>query len=416
MSACNGTTLKKMQFNGQKVKKWDHNGVRIFSAGNIVTYQVDSGTSYKEEVDNEASCLSPKTFTPTKSGWTFVGWRTDTAASSSVLSSKVMGEDPITLYAVFRQAVTVTYYNGSTTKQTTTGYRYYNNGNVVNPSFKLTQATINGWTARGWSASTAGNGYVTYSNGATFSRDSSITLYGMYYQHITLSYNGNGSTSGSVAAQTDARYYNSNGAVVNPTFTLRANGFARTDYAFTGWNLGAVGATVTLSASTTAYAQWTATALDVFNSGAYSGGVSSFKACYAFPNVRNNTTGSCIHREPALVPVSLGTTVSGSFAYVRGSVLTNVAVDLTGWNYITVYGSATSEYETYGACYLDSQTGQTIGDYDYLAGGLGFALNTKIDISSVAGKYFLGAYMACGSANSEDNPGIINITRIRLEK
>lgn len=340
MSTYNGTTIKHMTYNGGKVKKWYHNGVRVFSAGSTVTYHVDSGNSYTEEVDSDETCLSPATFTPSKSGYTFVGWREDTSASGSVLSSKIMDSDPIHLYAVFRKTITLTLYNNSTTSTTTSGYQYYNNGNMVDPLlsavqavrsgwngrgwstgasatadivytsanlqngirfsadttlyacysktvtityyngsatanttsgasyynssgntsypyFTLTQTSLSGWTARGWSTGTAGNSGIVYNNGAKFGATGNLTLYGMYYQTITLSYNGNGSTSGSVAAQTGTRYYNSNGAVVNPSFVLAANGFAKTNYAFSGWNLGAAGTTITLSASTTAYAQWT---------------------------------------------------------------------------------------------------------------------------------------------------------------
>ena len=236
MLTYNGTTIKHMTYNGQKVKKWNHNGVRVFTAGSTVTYYVDSGTSYTEEVDSEASCLSPKTFTPTKSGWTFVGWREDKTASSSVLSSKVMGDSPIVLYAVFKKAVTVTYYNNSTTASSTSGYRYYNNGNVVNPSFTLTQASKSGWSAVGWSTSNAGNGGITYNNGTAFARDSNVTLYGRYNQTITVTYY-NGSTSASTTSGT--RCYNSSGNVVNPSFTLTQA--SKSGWTARGWSTGTAG-------------------------------------------------------------------------------------------------------------------------------------------------------------------------------
>lgn len=250
-----------------KVKRAYAGDIKIYSSGSIVTYYVDARLSYQEEVDEGESCLSPKSFTPAKSGWEFVGWRQDTAANGSVLFSKVMGDEPVTLYAVFRKAVTVTYYNNSTTASSTSGYIYYNNGNVVNPSFTLTQAAKSGWTVRGWSTGTAGNSGITYNNGVSFTRDSNVTLYGMYYQTITLSYGGNGATGGSTAAQTGTRYFNSNNNIANPSFTLSSNSFTKTGYTFTKWALGsasgtqyAAGASVTLSSSTTAYAIWIANA------------------------------------------------------------------------------------------------------------------------------------------------------------
>ena len=118
-----GTSKLKLFVGEDKVKKAYLGDTKIYSAGNIVTYRVDNGVTYQEEVDSDASCLNPTTFTPSKSGWTFVGWREDTTASSDVLSSKIMGDEPITLYAVFRKAVTLYYYNGSTTKQNKSDYR-----------------------------------------------------------------------------------------------------------------------------------------------------------------------------------------------------------------------------------------------------------------------------------------------------
>ena len=194
MASYNNTTIKQMTYKGQKVKNWYHDGVKIFSAGNMVTYYVNTNTSYQEEVDSEASCLSPTTFTPTISGWTFVGWREDTTASGSVLSSKIMGDEPITLYAVFKRTLTATF-------------------------------------------------------------------------------NGNGATSGSVGTVYGTQYYNNNN-YANPSITLPANGFGRTNYKFTGWNLGAVGASVVISADTTVYAQWVAS---VYTYG-YEGKVATFTA------------------------------------------------------------------------------------------------------------------------------------------
>ena len=342
----NGTTLKNMTYNGQKVKKWNHNGVRVFSAGSTVTYCVDSGISYIEEVDSEASCLSPQTFTPVKNGWTFVGWKEDTTANSNVLPSKVMGDTPITLYAVFQSNVTITKYNGSNNATTETKQKYYNNGNTSdpsftlsqnaisgwsaagwttsssgysatlanggsvslssnatyyslytapvtvtyynnttsaatttktrianihnittysNPSFTLTQSSKSGWVARGWSTSSSASASISYSNGATITATGNITLYGCYQQTITLSYAGNGATSGSVSAQTGTRYFNSSNNYSDPSFTISSNGFAKTNYTFSIWALGstsgtqyAAGSSITLSASNTLYALWKA--------------------------------------------------------------------------------------------------------------------------------------------------------------
>jgi uncharacterized repeat protein (TIGR02543 family) len=125
---------------------------KIYSAGNVVTYWVDTDIEYKEDVDSDASCLSPTSFTLSKDGWTFVGWREDTTASGDVLTSKVMGDNPISLYAVFKQDITVTTIaNGELTE--TTKKRYYNNGSYANPTFTVANPTKSGATFKGWSTS-----------------------------------------------------------------------------------------------------------------------------------------------------------------------------------------------------------------------------------------------------------------------
>ena len=59
MSKTNNTTLKNVRHNGQKVKKWYNNGTKVYSAGNVVTYYFNSSDYAQEEIDSEASCLTP---------------------------------------------------------------------------------------------------------------------------------------------------------------------------------------------------------------------------------------------------------------------------------------------------------------------------------------------------------------------
>lgn len=149
-----GANKPKFQYGASKAKKIYKGTTQIYSSGNICTYVVDSGVSYQEEVEEGESCLSPKTFTPSKSGWTFVGWRQDATANASVYSSLVMGDAPITLYAVFKQVITLsTVANRTTSNQSKD--RIYNNGNVANPSFTVSNPSKSGASFLGWSASSS---------------------------------------------------------------------------------------------------------------------------------------------------------------------------------------------------------------------------------------------------------------------
>ena len=240
--SCNDYKIKNTTFDGYKVKKWIHDDVTIFNAGTIaVTYHVDSDVQYTEDRNNGDNSLSPNSFTPSKTGYDFVGWREDSTANSTVLTSKVVENSPITLYAVFKKAITVTLYNGSTAATNKTEYQYYNNGNTINPKFTVAQTAISGWTTRGWSTSTTGNATPTYSSLNNTEITSDMTLYGLYQIEITLTC----TITGSVSYKTGTRYYNSKGVYVNPTFTV-ANP-TKSGGTFLGWSTSASSATISYS-------------------------------------------------------------------------------------------------------------------------------------------------------------------------
>ena len=62
-----GTSKMKLFGGSEKIRKAYLGTEKIYSAGSIVTYYVDSNTYYQEEVDSDASCLNPTTFTPSNS-------------------------------------------------------------------------------------------------------------------------------------------------------------------------------------------------------------------------------------------------------------------------------------------------------------------------------------------------------------
>lgn len=270
-----------LNFGNKKITKVYLGYVELSSSSSsaVVSYYADTNNIVQIPLASGANALTR--YTPTKSGWTFVGWREDASANSSVLTSKTMGSNNISLYAVYKKTLTLSYYDGYSTSpaaSTKTGDVMFNaGGNYSYPSIKMTQASYSGWTARGWATSTSATASVAYSNGATISLTDNMIIYSLYQQTITLSYNGNGSTSGSVSSHTGTRYYNAYGNYSNPSFTLKSNGFSRTNYTFTSWNLGAAGATITLSANTTAYAQWKANSNPVYwyNGSSYGSGYPS---------------------------------------------------------------------------------------------------------------------------------------------
>ncbi|MCH5340051.1 MAG: InlB B-repeat-containing protein [Acetatifactor sp.] len=143
-------------------------------AGAVVTYYVDSDVVYKEKVDAGENVLHPKTFTPSKDGWDFVGWRIDNTANGDVLEELIMGDDePITLYAVFRQEVILSYNanggKGSTKEQN--GNRYYNGaGTYADASFIISSNNFSksGYSFLQWR--------LNNTSGAIYAPGSIITL------------------------------------------------------------------------------------------------------------------------------------------------------------------------------------------------------------------------------------------------
>ena len=101
MPLMTGQSQIKLMSSNHKITKLYCENEAIYSAGNIVTYYVD-GVAYQEELDEGANCLNPTVVNPTKSGANFLGWREDKTVSSTVLTEKVMSDEPITLYAVFK--------------------------------------------------------------------------------------------------------------------------------------------------------------------------------------------------------------------------------------------------------------------------------------------------------------------------
>lgn len=91
-----------------------------------------------------------------------------------------MGDDPIHLYAVFRQTITISYSgNGNTGGSTAsqTGYRYYNNGNIYNPTFTLRSC---GFIKTGYVFDKWSNGGTAYSAGQTITASSNMTMIATY--------------------------------------------------------------------------------------------------------------------------------------------------------------------------------------------------------------------------------------------
>ena len=153
---------------------------------------------------------------------------------------------------------TVTYSaNGGTGSVSSTVVTDTNNGNT-NVTLAANGFTKTGYTFTGWNTQANGGG-VSYTDGSSVSNLlSDLTLYAQWTANTyTVSFDGNGSTSGTTASM-QVTYGEAAKA-------LTANGFVRDDYSFAGWNTAADGSGTSyadgaeisdLTADLVLYAQW----------------------------------------------------------------------------------------------------------------------------------------------------------------
>ena len=260
------------------------------SAGVTITYKsglkaATTSTSSTLYYYNAATSVSITTGAPAAiSNWIAQGWRADTTAGAKTYSSNTATNfsASATLYGVYTKSYTATFYSGvnkATTKTVQSSTSYYNSSqsalpttvNVAVPS-KANTATISNWDGLGYRTDTNAQTQA-YAFGETKAVAFGTNFYAVYSRTLTVSYNGNGSTSGSTSATTKKIYLNTNSTTTsNQAVTLANNGFARTGYTYSKWAAGSTSGTqyaagasytpnVAYDATTfgiTMYAVWTA--------------------------------------------------------------------------------------------------------------------------------------------------------------
>ena len=197
----------------------------------------------------------PASLTNANYGWTFVGWSTDYNSTTAEYTNKAAVTNltgTITLYPVWKRSVQFTYYRGNTATTTTTGSadQYYRNTtdtaagvtSVTTPTVAVN--TTYGWTPVQWKLNDTSATSILTNVVSSVSPAVNVVsphYYAVYRRFITLSYNGNGSTDGSVGSSTNYQYYNASGNGSNVAFTAASNGFTKTGYTFKGWAKTATG-------------------------------------------------------------------------------------------------------------------------------------------------------------------------------
>jgi uncharacterized repeat protein (TIGR02543 family) len=194
-------------------------------------------------LDNTGSLARP--------GYTFSGWNTaanGTGTNYSPDSTFTMGTVNLTLYAIWTviPTYTVTYNaNGNSSGSVPMDANFYPQSDTVTVLDNTGGLTRAGYTFSGWNTAANGTG-TNYSAGSTFTMGTAdVVLYAQWslIPTSTVTYNGNGNTSGAVPV--DENHYPQSATV---TVLDNTGGLARTGYTFAGWNTVADGSGTNYSA------------------------------------------------------------------------------------------------------------------------------------------------------------------------
>jgi uncharacterized repeat protein (TIGR02543 family) len=193
-----------------------------------------------------------------RTGYNFLGWNTNnTAGTASYMDGQNYSfSADLSLYAIWvAQAPNVITFNGNGSTSGSMATETASSSTVLNSNAFVRT----GYTFLYWNTAANGSG-VNYQSSYTYSFAQSITLYAIWGQNFTISYDGNTNTGGS-APGSQSSY------VGGSALTLQSNtgNLTKTGYLLSGWNTAANGSgtayaigqtNVAMNAGVTLYAQW----------------------------------------------------------------------------------------------------------------------------------------------------------------
>ena len=339
-----------------------------------VTYKPNGAASGSDQTityDNLSATASAKPAGWTdKVGHTFLGWAktagataADFAAGAALTGVGGNGTPAnggtYTLYAVWKANEYTITYNGNKPSGVSANPSGVPAAGKVNHGSNYTVSsatpTLTGYRFDGWA--TSATGAVAYAAGATMSNvTANATLYAKWTAMFTVSYNGNGSTSGTAPA--------SSTVAAGSTHTVAANTFTKTGAVFQGWNTAAngsgtayaAGATFTVNANTTLYAQWATNPAISFNANTPAGAVTAVTGLPGSTTVTYNTP----YTLPTSTPSVMGYTFAGwkianaGTTYAAGGTTGNITT-------ATTFFAQWTEKTGFSAVFYDQASGASDG-------------------------------------------------------
>lgn len=263
---------------------------------------------------------------PTKTGYTFTGWYTDSACT--ILYEEDTITSDITLYAGFRPNTYTIVFNGNASDvysgMASLAMTYDTAKNLTKNGF-----VRDGYAFAGWATETSGS--VVYSDqqsviNLTATDGATVNLYAVWTAvEYTVHFNGNGNTSGTMSDET---------LQIDVAQKLTSNAFVKTGYKFAGWatsasgsvayadgasvtNIGSAGSTVNL------YAVWTAITFTIRFNGNFDG-VSGTMSNQTVTYDTTTALKANAFSKTGYNFLGWATSASGSVVYADGADITNL--------------------------------------------------------------------------------------------
>lgn len=357
-----------------------------------VTYNGNTNTSGSAPTDATSPYSTGSTVTTlgntgnlVKTGYSFNGWNTTangTGTSQAAASTFTMPSSNVVLYAQwtpndYTLSFDANTGTGSMSSQTITC--------AATSSLNANSFSKTGYSFSGWNTAANGSG-TSYSDQASYTMGTAnATLYAQWIaNNNTLTFNGNGSTSGNTASQTIAS---------NATANLNTNGFLNTGYNFSGWSTtlnGTVdytdGASYTMGTATaTLYAVWTiASTPTISTTGALSVVNTTYGTASSSPASFSVSGSTLTNNITVTAPTGYEVSTGGAYTTTLDLVQTAGTVSATT---VFVRLAATSALGTYAGNVVLTSTGASTVNVPAVSSAVSAAPLTIEGLTGVSREY-----------------------------